>query len=139
MTTPDMMITDILAQNSARHGEKIAIVERIPAMNTRHQITWTQFYTSSCRFANALEKKGIQKGDKVVQLMTNSIQWLPLYFGILYTGAWAVPLNFRFEADKILLCTQTAEAKVFIFGQEFIGRIESIKDRKSVVEGKSVG
>ena len=127
MTTPDMMITDILAQNSARHGEKIAIVERIPAMNTRHQITWTQFYTSSCKFANALEKKGIQKGDKVVQLMTNSIQWLPLYFGILYTGAWAVPLNFRFEADKILLCTQTAEAKVFIFGQEFIGRIESIK------------
>lgn len=127
MTTPDMMITDILAQNSARHGEKVAIVERIPAMNTRHQITWNQFYTSACRFANALEKKGIQKGDKVVQLMTNCIEWLPLYFGILYTGAWAVPLNFRFEADKILLCTQTAEAKVFIFGQEFIKRIESIK------------
>jgi len=128
MTITDMIITDILAQNSALYPEKTALVERIPALNTKNQITWNQFYNTSCRFANSLKNSGIQKGDKVVQLMSNSIEWLPLYFGILYTGAWAVPLNFRFESDKILLCTQTAEAKVFIFGEEFIKRIEAVKD-----------
>ncbi len=122
-----MLITDILAQNNRLYPEETAIVERIPATNTQKQISWNQFFKSSCRFANALKHIGIQKGDKVVQLMTNSLDWLPLYFGILYTGAWAVPLNFRFESDKIELCTQTAEAKVFIFGKEFIGRIEACK------------
>lgn len=127
MIKTDMIITDILAQNYDRYPEETAIVERIPALNAKKQITWNEFYRFSCRFANSLGKKGIRKGDKVVQLMTNSIDWLPLYFGILYTGAWAVPLNFRFESDKILLCTQTAEAKVFIFGPEFIQRIEAVR------------
>jgi fatty-acyl-CoA synthase len=122
-----MLITDILTQNNQLYPEETAIVERIPATNTQKQISWSNFFKSSCKFANALNHSGIQKGDKVVQLMTNSLDWLPLYFGILYTGAWAVPLNFRFESEKILLCTQTAEAKVFIFGQEFIGRIEACK------------
>ncbi len=70
---------------------------------------------------------GIRKGDRVVQLMTNCLEWLPIYFGILSTGAWAVPLNFRFESDKIRLCTEVSEAKVFIFGEEFIERIEEIR------------
>lgn len=122
-----MLITDILTQNNQLYPEETAIVERIPATNTQRQISWSNFFKSACRFANALNHSGIQKGDKVVQLMTNSLDWLPLYFGVLYTGAWAVPLNFRFESEKILLCTQTAEAKVFIFGQEFIGRIEACK------------
>ena len=123
-----MLITEILAQNAETYGDKIALVERIPAKNIRQEITWSQFYQQACTLANALEAQGISKSDKVVQLMTNSLDWLPIYFGILYTGAWAVPLNFRFEAEKISLCTETAEAKAFIFGEEFIHRMESVKD-----------
>ncbi|MCK4768277.1 MAG: acyl--CoA ligase, partial [Desulfobacula sp.] len=121
-----MIITEILARNASMYRDKTALVERTPSLNSRESITWEEFYRASNRFANALEKKGIHKGNKIVQLMTNCLEWLPIYFGILYTGAWAVPLNFRFESDKILVCTNTAEANVFIFGEEFIERIESI-------------
>jgi acyl-CoA synthetase (AMP-forming)/AMP-acid ligase II len=58
--------------------------------------------------------------------MMNCLEWLPIYFGILRTGAWAVPLNFRFQSEDIRTCTQIAEAKVVIFGEEFIDRIDSI-------------
>jgi len=122
-----MMITHILAENALKYRDKTALVERTPSLNLRESITWEQFYRTSCRLANALTKKGVLKGDKIVQLMTNSLEWLPIYFGILYTGAWVVPLNFRFESDKILLCSNTAEAKIFIFGEEFIERIEDIR------------
>ena len=63
--------------------------------------------------------------------MTNSLSWLPIYFGVLYTGAWIVPLNFRFESDKIRLCTVTSEAKVFVFGPEFVERLEEIRQELS--------
>jgi len=33
--------------------------------------------------------------------MMNSIDWLVVYFGIIRTGAWAVPLNFRLPAPKL--------------------------------------
>lgn len=123
-----MIITRILANNALMYKDKTALVERTPSLKASKSITWDEFYRTSNRVANALEKAGIQKGDKIVQLMTNCLEWLPIYFGILSTGAWAVPLNFRFESDKILVCTNTAEAKVFIFGEEFIEKIEAVID-----------
>ncbi|MEA1967941.1 MAG: class I adenylate-forming enzyme family protein [Thermodesulfobacteriota bacterium] len=122
-----MVITEILARNSRRYKNETALIERSPKENLRKEITWNDFYQDSSRLANALVKNGIKKGDKVVQLMTNCLEWLPIYFGILNTGALAVPLNFRFESDKIRLCTEVSCATVFIFGEEFIERISEIK------------
>ena len=64
-----------------------------------------------------------------------TLEWLPVYFGILRAGAWAVPLNFRFVASTICKCTQTAEAKAFIFGEEFVDRVKEIKVDGEAVEG----
>ena len=122
------MITDILSQNARRFGQDIALVERDPANLRRVEITWKTFDDNASQIAQALIDRGIRKGDRVVLLMTNCIEWLPIYFGILRTGALAVPLNFRFEAKTIRRCVETAEASVLIFGPEFIERIDSIKN-----------
>jgi acyl-CoA synthetase (AMP-forming)/AMP-acid ligase II len=122
-----MLITEILARNARMYGDEIALVERDPAKNSRKEITWEEFDAEANRVANALLSRGIQKGDKVVHLMMNSIEWLPAYFGVLRTGAWVVPLNFRFSADDIQYCSEIAEAKAFIFGEEFIDRVNPIK------------
>jgi len=123
-----MLITEILARNARMYGSETALIEREPAKNRRKEITWIEFDDQASQVAQALISKGITKGNRVVHLMTNCIQWLPIYFGILRTGAWAVPLNFRFVAKTILRCAETAEAKAVIFGQEFIERINSIKE-----------
>ncbi|MCD6294716.1 MAG: AMP-binding protein [Deltaproteobacteria bacterium] len=39
------------------------------------------------RVANGLLAKGVKRGDKVIHLMMNCLEWLPAYFGILRTGA----------------------------------------------------
>ena len=123
-----MLITEILARNARMYGDEIALVERDPVKNSRKEITWQQFDAEANRVANTLLAKGIKKGDKVVHLMMNSIEWLPAYFGVLRTGAWVVPLNFRFSADDIKYCSEIAEAKAFIFGEEFVDRVNPIKD-----------
>ena len=122
-----LLITEILARNARMYGDEVALVERDPAQKSRKEITWEQFDAEANRVANALIAKGIKKGDKVVHLMMNCIEWLPAYFGVLRTGAWVVPLNFRFSADDIKYCSEIAEAKTFIFGEEFIDRVNSIK------------
>jgi len=122
-----MLITEILEKNAADYGKEIALIEREPAKNIRRQITWDEFNSHANSIANSLIAMGIKKQDKVIQLMMNALEWLPVYFGILRSGAWAVPLNFRLSADDIMMCAETAQAKVFIFGEEFIDRINSIK------------
>jgi len=123
-----MLITEILARNARMYGPEMALIEREPAKNRRQEITWKEFDDQANQVAQCLIARGIKKGDRVVHLMTNCIEWLSIYFGILRTGAWAVPLNFRFEAKTIRHCAEIAEAKVFIFGEEFIERINAIKE-----------
>ena len=72
--------------------------------------------------------RGVKKGDKVGILLMNCLEWLPIYFGILKTGALAVPLNFRYAPDEIKYCLDLAEVNILMFGPEFIGRIEEIAD-----------
>ena len=64
----------------------------------------------------------------------NCIEWLPVYFGILKTGALAVPLNYRYTAEEIKYCLNLSDAETIIFGSEFTGRIEEIYDRTPKVK-----
>jgi len=123
-----MIITEILARNARMYGGEIALIEREPAKARRRMITWKAFDEMAYRTANALMAKGIKKGDKVIHLLMNGLEWLPIYFGILRTGAWAVPLNFRFLAQDIRYCADIAEAKAMIFGEEFVDRIDTIRE-----------
>ncbi len=128
MTSPPIHIGEILARNARLYPDSVALIERTPAEKKRIEITWKQFDEQVNRFANVLIYKGIKKGDKVVHLMMNSIDWLIAYFGIIRTGAWAVPLNFRFTGTEIEYCSSVAEPKCLVFSQEFIDRIDGIKN-----------
>ena len=103
-----------------------------PAVRQRHyrrEITWAVFNEKANRVANMLKSHNIGKGKKVAILLMNCIDWLPIYFGVLKTGAVVVPMNFRYAANEIEYCLNLSESNVLIFGQEFIGRVEEIADR----------
>ena len=147
-----MPITEILIKNASLYGGDISLieinpelqdkhemawkefelVENIPASNHRREITWQEFDDRANRFANLLLSRGIQRGDKVAILLMNCLEWLPIYFGILKTGAIVVPLNFRYTADEIKYCLKLSEANTLIFGPEFIDRLDAIKDQINV-------
>ena len=141
-----MPITDLLERNSKLYGEETALVEINPEIQEeqrvtwkeysliqptssapyRREITWSIFDEKANRVANMLLGRGIRKGQKVAILLMNCLEWLPIYFGILKTGAVVVPLNFRYTSDEIEYCLKLAEADVLFFGPEFIGRMETI-------------
>lgn len=146
-----MPITELLERNAREYGNDICLVEINPEIKEdrrvtwkeyelmepnskvhyRREITWSVFNEKANRFANLLISRGIHKGDKVAILMMNCLEWLPIYFGILKTGALAVPLNFRYASDEILYCVKLAQADALVFGPEFIGRIEEIAEEVS--------
>jgi len=127
-------ISEMLAQNARMYPDEIALVELKPSQKTRKEITWKQFDERANRIANALMDKGIGKGDKVIHWMVNSINWLEAYFGIIRTGAWAVPLNFRFTSRDLKYCADIASPKTMILGEEFIERTESVRSQLSTVK-----
>ncbi len=142
-----MPITEFLERNAEKFPDKVALVELNPEIREkrvtwkeyelieptadvpyRREITWSVFNEKANRFANLLISRGVKKGDKVGILLMNCLEWLPIYFGILKTGALAVPLNFRYTADEIKYCVELAEVDILVFGPTFIGRVEEIVD-----------
>ncbi len=143
-----MPITELLERNAELYGNEVALVEVNPEITERKRVTWKEyeliepasvsyyrreitwkvFDEKANRFANMLLSRGVKKGDKVGILLMNCLEWLPIYFGVLKTGALAVPLNFRYAPDEIKYCLDLAEVDILMFGPEFIGRIEEIAD-----------
>ncbi|MBP3294955.1 MAG: acyl--CoA ligase [Lachnospiraceae bacterium] len=146
-----MPIMDYLERNRREYGDEVALIELNPEQKEtrrvtwkeysliqqtedepyRREITWRVFDEKANRMANMLLSRGVKRGDKVAILMMNCLEWLPIYMGILKTGALAVPFNFRYSADEIQYCADLAEVDVLLFGPEFIGRIESIVEKLS--------
>ena len=144
-----MAITDFLERNAKLYPDEVSLVEINPANQPDHAMTWREynliesasaekyrremtwkaFDTKANRFANLLLTRGVRRGDKVALLLMNGLEWLPIYFGILKTGALAVPLNYRYTAEEIQYCLELAEANTLVFGPEFTGRVEQIAGR----------
>ena len=144
-----MPVTEYLERNAKLYPDEVALVELNPEEKDnrritwkeqelvepgrfqpyRREITWGVFNEKANRVANMLIGRGIRKGDKVAVLMYNCLEWLPIYFGILKSGAIAVPFNFRYDAEEILYCVELAEVDIMLFGPEFIGRIEVNAER----------
>ena len=120
-----MPITELLSRNATYFKNEVALVEINPAVNAprvtwreysliessrggafRKEMSWGDFEKKACRFANLLLTRGIKKGDKVALLLMNCLEWLPIYFGVLKTGALVVPLNYRYVADEIKYCLE---------------------------------
>ncbi len=145
-----MTIVDLLERNAREWPNDTALVEINPDQpetrritwhdyelvepsvrqpHYRREMTWAVFDEKANRVANMLKSHHVGRGHKVAILMMNCIDWLPIYFGILKTGAVVVPMNFRYSAAEIEYCLNLSESDVLVFGPEFIGRIEEIADR----------
>ncbi len=141
-----MVIADFLERNARLYGEEVALVEVNPSEDRdkavtwreasliesaidapyRRELTWREFDRKANRFANLLLSRGFEKGTKVAILLMNSLEWLPVYFGILKAGCIAVPLNFRYSGDEIKYCLDLADCSVLVFGPEFVGRMDTV-------------
>jgi acyl-CoA synthetase (AMP-forming)/AMP-acid ligase II len=148
-------LIDLLERNAGGCPDDVALIELNPirddAENLRWQeyelvetghdahyrkeLTWREFDRLANRFANLLMDRGVGKGDRVAILLMNCIDWLPIYFGTLKTGAVAVPLNFRYTAEEISYCVNLAGASVLIFGREFTGRVDEVRGELTGVRG----
>jgi fatty-acyl-CoA synthase len=143
-----MPITEILAKNAQMYGSTICLTEINPALEEnrdlswkelalvetahdvryRKELTWRAFDERANQFANLLISRGVKRGDKVGILLMNCIEWLPIYFGVLKSGAIVVPLNFRYSSDEIKYALELADVSVLIFGSEFTERMQAIEN-----------
>jgi acyl-CoA synthetase (AMP-forming)/AMP-acid ligase II len=135
-----MNLTDLVTKNSRIYPEETALVEVGPLTKRRKEVRWREIEERINRIANLLKAMGVGRGERVLFLGRNSIPWVEVYFGVLKSGAWITPLNYRFTDSDIAYCAKAAEPVVFIFDEEFAGRVDALRpELRTVIRYVSIG
>lgn len=80
---------------------------------------WAQTRRRCVQLASALHKHGLQKGDVVSVMATNTPELYEAHFGVPMAGCVLNALNYRLDADTIAYILDHAETKVLITDREF--------------------
>lgn len=80
------------------------------------RMSFAQFASAARRVAYALHQRGIGPGDKVALLLPNTPHFPIVLYGVLYTGATAIPMNILLQWREILYQLDDADASaLFVF------------------------
>ena len=114
--------------NASKFPDREFLIESWPSKNFRRALTWRELEEQTNKLANYLIKEcGVKKGDIVLHLMMNSLEWYVAYMAILKTGATVTPLNFRFASGDIKYAADVTKCKAFILGDGFLPKVQPIQ------------
>ncbi|MGA7192422.1 MAG: long-chain fatty acid--CoA ligase [Anaerolineales bacterium] len=97
------------------------------------RITYGQMTERVARLANALEKLGVHRGDRVATFAWNNERHLELYFAVPCMGAVLHPLNLRLPADQLTYIVAHADDQIIFVDPTLLPAIEKLASQfKSV-------
>ncbi len=123
LSYPDVPLHQLLS-NSARRFPDRAALEFYG-----RRISYRQLDALTDRFAQALLRLGVRKGERVAIMLPNCPQAVVAYFGILKAGAWVVATNPLYVAAEIAHQMADAGAETIVALDLFYPRIKETQNR----------
>ena len=80
--------------------------------------TWLEVYKRAVKFASALEKIGIKKGDTVSFLAFNTPEIFEAHYSVPMTSAVLNTINIRLDANTISYILKHSDAKVLVVDRQ---------------------
>ena len=117
-----------LSRSAEVYPEKVAVI------NGDKRYTYSEFHKRVTRFANALMKIGIGKGDKVAFICPNIMPMLEAHYAVPMIGAVLVSINIRLSSNEISYIINHSDAKAIFVDNEFSGLVTPIIKELSQVE-----
>ncbi|HEU5140187.1 MAG TPA: long-chain fatty acid--CoA ligase [Bacillales bacterium] len=99
-----------------------------------HRFTYKEMGQRTRALASALEKLGVQRGDRVGTLAWNDHRHLEAYFAAPCMGAVLHTINVRLPQDHLTYIVNHSEDKVLLIDEAFVPLIEKVQDQLSGVK-----
>ncbi len=113
-TMMDFPLTLIpILERAGKFFGPVEIVSRLPDKSL-HRTTYGEFYRRARLLAEALQRAGLQRGDRVGTLMWNHAWHLETYFGVPVSGGVVHTLNLRLSPHDLALIINDAADRFLI-------------------------
>ena len=133
-----MMDTPLLISSIATHAEKYhggQEIVSVTADNPRHRYTYKECFGRAKQLANALQRLGLNKGDRIATLCWNDYRHLEAYYGVSGSGYICHTINPRLFPEQLIFIINHAEDRWIMTDVMFVPLLESLGDEISNVEG----
>ncbi|MEO7539275.1 MAG: AMP-binding protein, partial [Pyrinomonadaceae bacterium] len=129
-------LLDLFDTSVKRFPTRVAM--RIERNGRKEQYTFEDVRELTMRAAGFLAKKGIGNGSRVILFSNNMPEWGMTYFGILKTGATAIPIDPASTVDEILAFAKAGEASGIVISPKLAEEnpelAQKLKDAKLKVD-----
>jgi len=122
LLSSQLVIGEVLARWARKTPDNEALVFR------NKRFTYREYNERVNRLANGLRTLGVNKGDKVALLFSNSNEIAEGFLAVCKLGAIVVPLNFRLVGRELVYQICNSDSIVLIFGEQYQETVNSIKD-----------
>ncbi|MDX1482332.1 MAG: 3-(methylthio)propionyl-CoA ligase [Woeseiaceae bacterium] len=133
-----MMDRPLLISALARHAERnfpAREIVSVTADNPRHRYTYAECFARAKQLANALEKLGLERGDRVATLCWNDYRHLEAYYGISGAGFVCHTINPRLFPEQQVFIINHAEDRWIMTDVMFVPLLEKLVDKINGVKG----
>jgi long-chain acyl-CoA synthetase len=100
-------------------------------------VTYQDLADRANRFGRGFQALGLRPGDTVVMALPNSADLIALYFAVLQTGLYVVPVNWHLVGPEVAYIIEDSGAKIFIAHSRFADM--AVEAGASVAHKFSVG
>jgi fatty-acyl-CoA synthase len=100
---------------------------KIGIVSGARQFTYAEFGERCERLSSALQKHGIEAGDRVAYLSFNTHQLLEGYYGVVLARAIVMPLNVRLSPLELETILNHAGARMLLFESDFAPLVEQLR------------
>jgi fatty-acyl-CoA synthase len=90
--------------------------------------TWGELHRRVDALANALDRRGVRFGDRVLILMLNRVEFVESFLAVNALGAIAVPVNFRLTPPEIAYLVENCQARVVITESVLAGVADAVRN-----------
>ncbi|MGX1194133.1 long-chain acyl-CoA synthetase [Metabacillus sp. SLBN-84] len=118
---PYISIPQMLEETVENYGDKEAI------SFYGKSISYRQLYGMSIAFASALQKKGVQKGDRVAIMLPNCPQYPAAYYGALKAGAIITQVNPMLVERELDYILNDSGAETIVVYDALYPRVKAVR------------
>ena len=132
MQNAPLRVENIIDHAAREHGDREIVTRWADGTTTRSN--WAGIQEDARKFAQALEKLGLNKGDRIGTLAMNHGHHLASWYGIIGMGGVVHTINPRLFEEQLVYIMNHAEDRALLFDKAFEPIIEKLKPQLKTIE-----
>ena len=119
-------IAATLERGAEAHPDKVALMDPFVCL------TYGELLDLSMRTAGALAELGVTRGDRVLLMLDNHVDFALAWFGVALLGAVEVPVNTAYKGSLLSHVVDTSDATTVIAEDHYFQRLEELSTRATL-------